>query len=181
MFAITACPLPENALSRTYLDTGAYTDCYRTEIPHYISHAQFITAFYTTWVFKLERLILKWAVSRPSTDFQAAQLAEGTTDRFAAWHVEDRCEDQLLMCNFHGRTRSWLMVAEGTGSPSTTVIYFGSVVTAVQDQKSGRTELGGCLFSALLGFHKIYSRVLLSAARSRLLAEYSRQKGHKNT
>jgi len=51
-------------------------------------------AFYTTLVFKLERLILKLAVSRPSTDAQAKQLAAGSIDEFSAWHVEARSENQ---------------------------------------------------------------------------------------
>ncbi len=66
-------------------------------------------AFYTTWIFKLERAILKWAVSRASTDLDAKRLAEGEIDRFSAWSVEDRNDNQLLMSDFQGRTRSWLM------------------------------------------------------------------------
>ena len=58
----------------------AYTDCYTADISGPVSHAQYVTAFYTTAVFKLERLILKWAVSRPSTDAQAEQMAAGAID-----------------------------------------------------------------------------------------------------
>jgi hypothetical protein len=132
---------------------------------------QFVTAFYTTSLFKLERIILKWAVSRPSTDVQAEQLASGATDVFAAWHVEKRCENQLLMCDFQGRTRSWLMVAplKNDSSPATR-LYFGSAVIPVEDAKTGRPEFGPG-FRALMGFHKVYSKALLSAAKSRLNAQ----------
>ena len=69
-----------------------------------------MTAFYTTWLFRLERWILRLAVARPSTDEEAHQLARGEREAFAAWSVEARAPDQLLMCDFTGRTRSWLMV-----------------------------------------------------------------------
>jgi hypothetical protein len=72
-------------------------------------------------LFKLERLLLARLVSKSSTDAQAGQLACGTLDSFAAWSVEERREDQLLMCDFPGRTRSWLMVSamEGENSEGT--------------------------------------------------------------
>ena len=129
---------------------------------------QFVTAFYTTPLFKLERVILKWAVSKPSTDVDAQQLASGAVDTFAAWRVEKRSENQLLMCDLHGRTRSWLMVAPlKTDRGPATRLYFGSAVVPVKSVPTATPtlELG---FRALLGFHKMYSKALLSAARSRL-------------
>jgi len=153
-------PLPRHALSAVYTRDGGYADCYVTEVPAVVSHAQYVEAFYTTWLFKLERWILK-AISRPSTDEQARQLAAGTLERFAAWSVEQRAENQLLMCDFLGRTRSWLMVeALPQGG---TRLYFGSAVVPRRDGRLGSN------FSLLLGFHKLYSRLLLGAARRRLL------------
>ena len=139
-----------------------------------MSHKQFVTAFYTTSLFKLERAILKWAVSRPSTDAQAERLASGASDAFAAWHVEKRCEDQLLLCDLHGRTRSWLMVTPlKTESGPGTRLYFGSAVVPVKGAQTGALTLG-LGFRALLGFHKVYSKALLSAAKSRLNAKRAR-------
>lgn len=130
-------------------------------------------AFYTTWIFKLERAILKWAVSRASTDLDAKRLAEGEIDRFSAWSVEDRNDNQLLMCDFQGRTRSWLMtLPAGDQDTATTGLYFGSAVVA-QSNPSGAAKMG-LLFRALLGFHKIYSRILLHAAKTRLLHQLRR-------
>ena len=173
MFSIESCPLPDEALLGKYVRSGAYTDCYRTEAPGNVTHAQFVSAFYTTLIFKLERAILKLAVSKPSTDAQAKQLADGSIDRFAAWQVESRCENQLLMSDFQGRTRSWLMVLPlGSDDNRTTRLYFGSAVIPVQNEKTGRKSLGFG-FRALVGFHKIYSEVLLCAARSRLDVHFS--------
>lgn len=157
-------PLPGHALLGVYTRDGGYTDCFVAEIPRAVSHAQYVEAFYTTWVFKLERFILKWAVARPSTDEDARRLAAGTLEKFAAWSVEGRAANQLLLCDFMGRTRSWLMVApEGSG----TRLYFGSAVVPVRDKRTGQPVLGRS-YSALLGFHTLYSRILLGAAARRL-------------
>ncbi len=75
-----------------------------------ISSPSLFLHFYTTLLFKLERFILKWTVSKSSTDAQARQLSDGEIEQFAAWHVEGRNENEILMCDFGGRTRSWLMV-----------------------------------------------------------------------
>jgi hypothetical protein len=150
---IEKCSLPDEALLQSYARAGAYTDCYCTALPHAVALADFVTAFYTNWLFKLERFVLRVAVSRPSTDSEARQLGDGGIDRFAAWTVEARTDEQLLMCDFQGRTRSWFMV---TGAH----LMFGSAVVPVTVTESR--------FRVLLGFHRLYSRALLHAARSRL-------------
>jgi len=168
VFSVESCPIPDGALLNEYLREGTYTDCYVTDTRGSVSHAQYVIAFYTTRVFKLERLILKLAVSRPSTDDQAKQLAVGPIDAFAAWDVEARSENQLLLCDFYRRTRSWLMVTpiESTSGMSTR-LYFGSAVVPVKNSRMGKVTLG-FVFRALLGFHRVYSVVLLHAARSQL-------------
>lgn len=168
MATIGPCGIPEGALLGRYRDGGAYADCYATDVARLVTHAEYVAAFYTTWIFKLERLILAWLVSRPSTDEQASALAAGKLDSFAAWSVESRGTDQILLTDFRGRTRSWLMVAKIThnGAPGTR-LYFGSAVVPVVDGPSSQAKLG-FFYRALLGFHKLYSRVLLHAARSRL-------------
>jgi hypothetical protein len=149
--------LPADALLQRYREQGAYTDCFAIDVPGQVPHAAFVEAFYTTSVFKLERLLLGLFVSRPSNDAEARELAGGNREKFAAWSVEARAPGQLLMCDFAGSTRSWLM-AEAAGQG--TRLYFGSAVV--------RSRQGGA-FRALLGFHKLYSRILPRAAVSRLL------------
>ena len=160
--------MPEEALLAKYSRAGAFTDCYTLEVPGNISQAQYVEAFYTGRVFKLERLILRWLVDKPSTDAEARELAAGRRNAYAAWTVECRSADQLLMCDYQGRTRSWLMVAPG-GSKELpmTRLYFGSAIVPVIDKSTGQSTLGSP-FKLLLGFHKRYSRVLLSSARTRL-------------
>jgi len=159
--SVNACALPEQALLIRYARSGAYTDCYATDVPRPVSHAEYVEAFYTGAVFKLERLLLAWFAARPSTDAQARDLASGALSSFAAWRVEERNASQLLMRDFSGRTRSWLMV-EPLGAGATR-LYFGSAVVPARDQATGRASMG-VAFKALLGFHKLYSRVLLRGA-----------------
>jgi hypothetical protein len=149
--------LPDQALLRRYQDVDAYTDCFAIDVPGQVTHAAYVEAFYTTAVFKLERLLLALLAARPSRDADARELAGGVREQFAAWSVEARAPGQLLMCDLSGSTRSWLMVA---AAPQGTRLYFGS---AVVRSRQGRA------FRALLGFHKLYSRILLRAAASRLL------------
>lgn len=111
---------------------------------------------------------MRWAVSRPSTDTQARQLATGAIDAFAAWTVEARGHNQLLLIDFTGRTRSWLMVLPvQVGTKAGARLHFGSAVLPARRGGHGATRMGW-VFRALQGFHKLYSRVLLAAARSRL-------------
>jgi hypothetical protein len=166
MLTIESSPLPDEALLGIYKRSGAYTDCYSTEISRAVTHTQFINAFYTTPIFKLERLIIKWAVSKPSSDAEVNLLAEGDVDTFAAWSVESRGKNQLLMCDFQSRTRSWLMI-EPLESDNRTRLYFGSAVVPVKNTKTSESSLG-LAFYALLWFHKIYSVLLLFSAKSRL-------------
>lgn len=165
MFAVQRGELPAHALLQRFRDSGAYTDCYVAEIDREVSQAEYIRAFYTTLPFKTERLILKWAVSKPSTDEEAGLLAEGKSERFAAWYVEAREDHQVLLSDFRDRTRSWLMVVpaeEGTR------LYFGSAVVPEVDADTQEARMGKG-FSLLMGFHRLYSKILLSAARRRLL------------
>lgn len=160
LFPIHSSSLPDEALLNKYHKEGTHTDCYSTDIFFPISHAQYVTAFYTTPLFKLERFILKWTVSKPSTDEQAQQVAEGLIESFAAWTVEARAENQLLMCDFQNRTRSWFMIIPLENGAR---LYFGSAVVPIINSR-GKSSLG-FIFHALLGFHRLYSLALLYSAK----------------
>jgi hypothetical protein len=156
------------ALHQRYAREGAYTDCYSTVIDAVVTHANFVEAFYTTWLFRLERWILAITVGKRSNDAEARWLAHGDLANFAAWSVEERAPDQLLMCDYLGATRSWFMVSPEAGGR--TRLYFGSVVTSRIDPATGRRELGRT-YRLLMGFHKLYSRALLRAAAASLVRE----------
>lgn len=169
MTVIQTGELPHDALLNKYKQQDAYTDCYFMELPRAITQAEYVEAFYTTSLFKVERAILSFLVAKPSTDLQAKQLATGEADHFAAWSVEGRATNQLMLCDFQGRTRSWLMsVVAETGNSTRTRLYFGSAVVPVVDKASGKKSLGFA-FYALMGFHRLYSHSLLVSARAQLL------------
>ena len=166
MPSIKASPLPTCALLAAYRDRGAYTDCYITTLDRPLTLAAYVDAFYTTPLFKLERFVLAAIARRPSTDLQVRQLATGERDSFAAWRVEAREADQILLADMTGRTRSWLMVAPA-GDGDSTQLHFGSAVLPVADTATGPRRMG-LVFRALLGFHKLYARALLWSACRRL-------------
>ncbi len=84
-------------------------------------------------------------------------------ERFAAWKTEQRSDDEILLDA--GRTRSWLSVSHaGNGSPATTLLFGSAVVPRSADGRMGLA------FHALLGFHRLYSKLLLNAASRRIRA-----------
>lgn len=165
MLSIEKCAVPPQVLLSKYSLDGMYADCYFTEVQGHIPFAAFVSTFYTTALFKIEAFILTYSVKRPSDDNQAQELADGKRNEFAAWKVEDRNKNELLMCDISGRTRSWFMVRH---RDSRTQLYFGSAVVPEKNKKTGRSSLG-FVFKALLGFHKIYSVLLLYFAKRKLI------------
>ena len=149
--------LPEGALLARY-EAPHYTDSFTVTVPGDVSLGQFVYAFYTAPLFRCERVILK-LIKRGSTDEQARQLVNGARDSFAAWSVEDRTENQLLMCDFQSRTRSWFRVANETDR---TRLFFGSAVTSDGDQGPPSN------YRILLRLHRLYSKLLLKGAARRL-------------
>lgn len=61
-------------------------------------------------------------------------------------YVEARGLDQLLLCDFLGHTRSWLMsVPVQASETSCTRLYFGSAVVPVAPIPAGKPGIGGGL------------------------------------
>lgn len=169
MLSIEKCSVPPQSFLSKYSFDGSYADCYRTEVQGHIPFSKFLFSFYTTGLFKIEAFILAYTVKRPSNNDQARELANDTRNEFAAWKVEGRTENELLMCDMMGRTRSWFMA---TQENERTQLYFGSAVVPKKDKTTGKTSLG-FIFTALLGFHKIYSILLLYFAKQSVIRKIS--------
>ncbi|MBC3930147.1 hypothetical protein [Undibacterium curvum] len=168
MQTIHQCTLPDLALSASYGKSGAYADCYYIDLAHEITLSDYVYAFYTTPLFRIERFLLRWLARRPSTEHDAEQLALNQTRQFAIWDVEQRNARQILLRDATRRTRSWLMVeALNTQQHHTTRLYFGSVVVPKSRAADGSASFG-FVFHLLSGFHHIYSKALLRAAQTRL-------------
>ena len=167
MFSIEKCTVIPNSLLASYAENG-YADSYCTDLPGHISMEGYVFSFYTTALFKLERFILTWTVLKPSNDLQAKELMDGKTDKFAAWTIEARKENELLMCDMLKRTRSWFMVNHtGTKDTPRTQLYFGTGIAPATRGATVKTSIG-LFFILLLPFHKLYSVFLLLFAKRRL-------------
>jgi hypothetical protein len=164
MVVVVSQDVPSGSLIDAYAGlAGFHTDCYSAVVAGQVSLTDFVTAFYTTPLFRAERLVLRLAARAPSTDAQARAVADGTAERFAVWKVEARHNDEMILAERSGRTKSWFMVvAQGVD----TQLLFGSVVVPVRS-KSGAMVLGP-VFDSLLGAHVLYSRALLAASTRRL-------------
>ena len=158
-----ARPVPDSSFLGAYARLGAYTDCYAVSVPGNYALAPLIEAVYTSPLLKLERWLLAVVLKRPSTDLQARQVALAQAQTFAAWRVEQRSVSEVLL--EAGQTRLWLCVSHELSVQPSTTLLFGS---AVVPRRPGGPF--GWVFHALLGFHRLYSRLLLAAAAKRIAA-----------
>jgi hypothetical protein len=77
MFSVKRESVPDEALLRTYRGGlhperwGNYQDCFAVNVAQRVNLDDFVFAFYTTPVFRLERLILRVAIGTGSTDADA--------------------------------------------------------------------------------------------------------------
>jgi hypothetical protein len=158
--AVRAAELPEDALLDRYRRSGDFTDCRVVEVAREASLSAFIAAFYNSAAFRPERWLLGVLLRRGANATDVASLAAGTTERFAAWTVEARSPGQVLLRDYRGKTRSWLMVES---LPQGTQLWFGSAVV------TSHSRFDAYVFRALLWFHAAYSHVLLKSAAKALL------------
>jgi hypothetical protein len=176
MFTIMRETVPDDALLKTYRGAvkperwGAYADCFAVSIDREVDLTDFVFAFYTSPVFRIEGFILHLLLGASSSEADARAVAAGTSQTFSAWYVGQRTATQLLMCDRYERTRSWFCVAPASGGG--TRLRFGSAVAAKRDKKTGVRPGGG--FHFLLWFHILYSQILLSAAKRNLRAPGAR-------
>jgi hypothetical protein len=156
--------VPSGTLLSRYDSPPAYADCFVVDVDRAADVGSFCAAFYTTFLFRIERAILAM-LGRNATDHDAVSLARGERQEFAAWTVEQRNEREILMRDATGRTRSWFMTAPlGSGG---TRLFFGSAITATT-AGPGKPASIGPVFQLLLGFHKLYSRTLLAQAAAKI-------------
>ncbi|MEO0615526.1 MAG: hypothetical protein AAFY69_05260 [Pseudomonadota bacterium] len=156
---------PSGCLLQAYQQPEHYCDSFSIRLPGTVRFADYVTAFYCSRAFRPERWLLALWPSMRAGDAHARALAEGHRDGFAAWLVEARRDNELLLVDRSGRTRSWLM-ASPKSSPQgerLTTLYFGSAVCDVALQPPW-------WFKLTRGFHVRYSRRLLASAVRKLPA-----------
>jgi hypothetical protein len=165
MVQVIATTLPKSACLNDYEHrAGVYTDCFQTELPKGGTLESYINAFFNTWLFRIERMILNTAAKKPASDEDIARLAQGTSNTMSAWQVERRDADQILLEVPQTPIRTWLM---RSGEGEKTQLYFGSAILPDAVDRNGNAKMP-FLFHALLGFHKLYARALLFSAKRAL-------------
>ena len=160
MFSIRPCPHPETSFLKPYSTRpGHYTDCFETAVDGQVSLSELVEAFFTSPVLRLERKLLGLA-GMPSNAAEATALANGTGTKLSGWETEQRDESQLLLAIFQNGIRTWLMVQpDGTK----TKLFFGSAVVP-KNADSDNPKLGWWV-KTFMGFHLLYSRIVLAAAK----------------
>jgi hypothetical protein len=179
MFSIAREAVPEDSLLKTHRGAvhperwGNYGDCFSVSVERGASLADFVFAFYTSPLFRIERLILGVLARAPAGDGDAHALAQGSATRFSIWYAGERTVTQLLMCDRYERTRSWFQVVPLDGGR--TLLRFGSAVAAAPataapssaaSADAAKAATSSAVFRLLLGFHILYSQLLLSAAKA---------------
>ena len=161
MLRVHKSEIPMTALVKAYQgQPKTRIDCYRIFIDKPIKLESFIGRFYRGRLFRIERFLIHKIVRHPSSEAQLNDLLSGMSKTFSAWTQSARNENQLIMCDYQGRTCSWFMVEpqdEGTN------LYFGTVLKPTKHFK-GLEWLSKPIFTLFLPAHGLYSRLLLGAA-----------------
>lgn len=153
--SLPPAPLPPDSLLARHIGQQDYADCYALNVPGVLDLTSFIARFYSSAAFWPERKLLA-LIGRGANAADIAALAAGRSQNFAAWSVEARETDQILLRDFQHRTRSWLKVEPVAGDQPATRLYFGTGVSRPDSP----------VFRVLMPFHRWYAQRLLRSAAS---------------
>ncbi|MEL7396055.1 MAG: hypothetical protein AAFN44_06750 [Pseudomonadota bacterium] len=163
MAKITQIPAPDDSfLHALACQTGAYADCFEAtvacDIPQSDAFQRFVFAFFDSPVFRVERAILRLAGKAPKDRSDPKALALGETDAFAAWRVERRADNEILLVVLNTPIRTWLSLQK---EGSVARLRFGSAILPQEGK-----DIPHWAFRVTLPAHVVYSRLLLRAAVS---------------
>ena len=171
MFSVQTGEIPESGYLKPYRERSSwYTDCFFVDVQGQVCLSQFISAFFTTFLFRSERWVLGVFTSSPSSDQNVMDLASGVSDRLSLWRVEARDDQQLILSFGELGVRTWLMVEPHPEIANVSRLYFGtgldfsSRVAPEMDSQSRERKVS-VLFYPFLGFHRFYARLLLWSAK----------------
>ncbi len=119
MAKVNACDVPEGSLLAEFGGPDDYRDCFACAVPGEVTLAAFIERFYCSMAFRPERLALG-LIGRGASNADAAKLARGEAQTFAAWNVVDRWEtDAQGLVAEHGPAGSARASRVGGARPQT--------------------------------------------------------------
>ncbi len=157
---------PQSAFARYLEVPGAYADCYAIKVKGAAKLEGYTNAFFSTWLFRLELLVLRLFGSSNVTEQDRENLARGASDQFGLWRVETRDQDEMVLSVGDGPIRTWLRVQPDRDDPSATLLVFGSAVLPRHQNRDGTQRLDR-ITQALTPIHQAYSILLLRAAAQR--------------
>ncbi|KAA0175468.1 hypothetical protein FNF27_03168 [Cafeteria roenbergensis] len=135
-------------------------DCFRLDVPGHVPIERFVHAFFTSWLFKLERLVLPVA----TTDSLAKDFAYSRVNEFAIWTAKERTDSELLATwaeeHSPATGATWMRVVHGKdddGKPKT-CLEFGSAIA------TGDMPYQKAVMAVAMPLHLAYSGLLLGAA-----------------
>ena len=158
-------PRPHGALVERYASRGDYVDCFAVDVSGAVSISELVDAFFGSRAFEPERRILR-ALGR-SSPIDSTGLTTGTQERPAAWTVEARSANQVLLCDFLSFTRCWLMVEVSPDDAARSRLYFGTAFARTRNPSAANFALR-LVFSVLRPLHSAYAKILLNGAAARL-------------
>ncbi len=166
---VTQTQVPDFSLLRSYRSPAhanawqQYMDCFVADVAGIVTLSQYIEAFYSSLPFRMERRLIQWLIGKKSSADDVRALASGRAETLSAWVVLARTDNQILLGDYQSNTRSWLALLP-LSSGKVTRLHFGSGIRSVRDPETGEPTMTWG-FRALGGFHILYSKILLAAAR----------------
>lgn len=161
---VRAVDIPSGTMLKAYqAQEGCYTDCYAVDVAGAPDIERFIRIFFDTSIFRLERRILALSGLEATHADDVDALARGHRSRFAAWRLEGKTADELMLRFERPSGRTWLHVADVPDQSGQARLFFGSALLPGARDNDKRPTIGWSLH-AFLPFHRLYARMLLRAA-----------------
>lgn len=164
MITVKRIGVPEGSFLKAYEGReGCETDCFQADVPGHPDIDRFVHIFFDTWVFRIERRLLALLGEDYATSEDVAALAGRSSDTLAAWTVQDRSADEIILAFKRPRGRTWLQATQLDGSLGSTRLRFGSALLPNIDSE-GQTASISWGLKIGLPLHRLYARLLLAAA-----------------
>eukprot|EP00892_Ulva_mutabilis_P011547 jgi/Ulvmu1/8765/UM048_0020.1 len=174
---VTACDVPDDSLLNYVSQTQKvwYTDCYTTPIcrqSRIVSHAGAVDAlckaFFRSWPMKAELWLLSLSGSDSPTDDEIVRTQFAEEDSVSVFRVALRGPGEILFDSYQTFAFTWMSVYKDSDGYISEV-KFGSALTGAGYR--GVPLQTYMIYQALMPFHYLYSRVLLSQAAKQLTVD----------
>ncbi|MTI09151.1 hypothetical protein [Curvivirga aplysinae] len=166
MTEVKETAIPLNSFMNFYHESpGHHADAFVGQIDGIVTLEDYILAFFDSPIFRIERSILSLFLLRRIKQSEIKELASGRSQQFALWKTKKRNEEELLLEVGDSQIRTWFHTEQEQSNK--TKLYFGSAIVPDTTSKNAKEGIG-FTFRFFMGFHKLYSRILLQSALKKL-------------